>query len=310
MAKTGNSRATRYKTRNAAKDGASGPQPPGAARRSLRRRSDDSDEDDEQDDKNAEPGIDELKPAAPASGSRRSLAVVVPSRPSWSRSKSAAGTNILFGTMNPAPDVPPRVEDHIAPPHIEGSDSSDDGLTLEDILSNMQDLVEDEDDDDDEGDDGDGGKDSQEEEEGQGSDEDGDQQNATADPTVVRNLGTHHLEKPQQPARQPKNKSSAQKRSAALMQEQPKTRRDGLKEKLERLHQSVRVQADELAKEFKLGKGEVQRVIASATKHKVYHEFNAKVWRRCQQHNEGERAVGSIAAKYSYSSREGEGRTD
>ncbi|KAJ7687758.1 hypothetical protein B0H17DRAFT_1203462 [Mycena rosella] len=116
------------------------------------------------------------------------------------------------------------------------------------------------------------------------------------DPTSARDLGTHasrHPDKPGQPASKPKDKgkkSTAEKATSALMQEQLKARRKGLKEAVQRLHDQVKEQADELADTFKLSKAEVHGVIMSATKMKkpkAYHEFDAKVWRCCQQHNEG-----------------------
>ncbi|KAJ7690098.1 hypothetical protein B0H17DRAFT_1201890 [Mycena rosella] len=127
-----------------------------------------------------------------------------------------------------------------------------------------------------------------------GLDNDGD--NTPIDPTGARDLGTYasrHPDKPGQPASKPKDKgkkSTAEKATSALMQEQLKAQHKGLKEAVQRLHDQVKEQADELADTFKLSKAEVHRIIMSTTKMKkpkAYHKFNAKVWRCCQQHNEG-----------------------
>ncbi|KAJ7669102.1 hypothetical protein B0H17DRAFT_1142252 [Mycena rosella] len=128
-------------------------------------------------------------------------------------------------------------------------------------------------------------------------DKDGEKQNAAAvDPMGACNLGTHashHPDKSGQPARMPKEKekrSGAEEATAALMQEQLKSRCQGLKEAIQRLHGHVKEEVEEMTQTFKLSKAEVRGVIMSATKMKkpkAYHEFNAKVWNHCQQHNEG-----------------------
>ncbi|KAJ7640598.1 hypothetical protein B0H17DRAFT_1216539 [Mycena rosella] len=190
----------------------------------------------------------------------------------------------------PPPNTVPVVPPHDTPPDNDGGeddpseDDESDGLDLDlDALIKFDEEEEEE---------GDGDKDKDDQEE---SNKDG-ENTAAVDPAGACNLGTHasrHPDKPGQPARAPKEKrkkSSAEKATAMLMQEQLKSPRQGLKEAIQRLHDHVKEQAEEMVDIFKLSKVEVRGVIMSTTKMKkpkAYHEFNAKVWRRCQQHNEG-----------------------
>ncbi|KAJ7648401.1 hypothetical protein B0H17DRAFT_1215668, partial [Mycena rosella] len=83
---------------------------------------------------------------------------------------------------------------------------------------------------------------------------------------------------------------SAEQKTAVLKEGQVKARRKGMKEAVETLHKYVKTHAEKIAKTFGLSKAEVRGVIMSATKLKrpqAYHEFNAKVWQTCREHNAG-----------------------